>query len=33
MYCCVAFDVDGTLVDTEEAILLSLQEVVREDLQ
>lgn len=32
MFKCVVFDVDGTLVDTGEAIIASLQKVLREDL-
>jgi len=29
---CIAFDVDGTLIDTGDAIILSLQKVLREEL-
>lgn len=32
MYGCVIFDVDGTLIDTEEGVLASLQRVVKEEL-
>lgn len=32
MYNCVIFDVDGTLIDTEKAVLLSLQKVIKEEL-
>lgn len=32
MFKCVAFDVDGTLIDSKEAILASLREVLREEL-
>lgn len=33
MYDCVIFDVDGTLIDTEKAIISSLQRVLEEELE
>ncbi|MBM7686895.1 MAG: hypothetical protein PWP07_1462 [Epulopiscium sp.] len=32
MYNCIIFDIDGTLIDNERAILLSLQKIVRDEL-
>lgn len=32
MYQCIIFDVDGTLVNTEKAIILSLQKIIREEI-
>ncbi|MGW9019201.1 HAD family hydrolase [Priestia megaterium] len=33
MYSCIIFDVDGTILDTEQAILKSLQKIIKEEQQ